>query len=763
MKLEKLRIIQGEFKKEFAPEGVDSQVFYFFNGSWHDLNTELQTNVTTTQNLEGARGESVAYHVPASLFAWFYLVEADCCVSLEFSKSPQIGTRRKYRERIAKIQESATNAYRVSHHSLTHLLAKDAFREVLKKELAAIARETTSEIEVQESGLPRTLAVMALDIDYFKQVNDTWGHLYGDQVLKTFGIRLEKVAETIRSTGQGTPSLYIGHPSGEEFLILIVANVNREQFSTWATEFRSVISDEILPSDREWQWLSTRDKISILVPPPVQERTITTSIGVALHTRVSIFETEIELLSALLDRADTALYRAKAAGRNQVIFFDEILASCGRILEQDSNTGVVAIDIGSSVGVSIGQEFKVFPPTFTGQKKFSVFDGRTTRTLGTYPRVESGRLVVFNTQAEISFACIDPPDEGNNKLEVGSHLEAIPAGSIGHLLPHSSRYFPASTDPQRAGGIQPLKDFVASSASGKTGPFAIVVRFAREAEYLRKYGTAALNLALARLYRTAQVEFDAAKAVEVLDKASICIVGTKAAYKEEIVVNFVNEIAAEFPELGILAGVFCDADRISSTKESSGPLDATNAIEFARFAASEFGRSPDSRVRHFGYATARSVLKSLRDSLSFKVAYDDFERLRSLGVESATILNLGGVIAGSLGLRKQALEHYEAAMTKDPKSLIFKSNYATAAYRLGETDSALKVFNALTMTDIDRLKTMHPYGFVVYAKLLANARLSGTAAFDLARFKRIAMEALSLPDSLDSSESKLIKDALAKI
>lgn len=421
----------------------------------------------------------------------------------------------------------------------------------------------------------------------------------------------------------------------------------------------------------------------------------------------------------------------------------------------------MAIDIGSNVGVSVGQEFKVFPPTFTGRKKFSVNDGRTTRTLGTYPRVQSARLIVFNAQPEISFAIIGSPEDAATAIEQGSHLEAIPAGSIGHLLPTASKYFPALPDALGGSGLPALQAFIKASSDGNAKPFAIVIRCTHEADYLRKYGTAALNLAIAKLFRAAQSVFHAAKAIEVLDRGSICIAGTKAAYKESMLVEFIDEQAAELPEMGLFAGVFCDDDYKAAPKDSEPTPKPEHAIEFARFAASEHGRSPDSRVRHFNPTSAARILQALREAQMFEVGYADFERLRGLGVETPNMLNLAGLIAGSLGMRKEAAEHYLAAIAKDAKNLIYKSNYATAAYRLGDVDSALKVMNPMPLKDVDSLQQSHPYGYVTYARLLARAKVQGSPLFDQARFTHIAQTALALPESKTGDESKVISDVLA--
>lgn len=759
MKLEGLRVFHQQLVLELAPDSVAAHVYYYFDGKWHDLSTEVLCSDVHARDLERSRTEAIAYHATSSLDAWFYLGSADAAVRLTFPKSPQLATRRRNRDRLLKIQETASNAYKVSHNPLTQLLARDAFRERLASAIAETNKPEATDSEAQEGEVPRALAVMALDIDHFKQVNDTWGHLYGDQVLKAFGRRLEQCAERVRLSGAGATTVHLGHPSGEEFLVLVQARAVREQFVDWANDFRRSIADDVLPTEAEWHWLSAGGSTGSLTPPPLQERATTASIGLALHNGALLSESGVDAVSDLLARADTALYRAKAAGRNQVIAFDEILTSCGRVLEQDSNTRVVALDIGSNVGVAVGQEFKVFLPTFTGKAKFQLNDGRTKRTLGHYPRVESARVVVFNAQPEIAFAFVAAPTDPMPTLEPGSHLEAIPAGSIGHLLPSSSKYFPSAPGAVAQSGLSDLQTFV-KAESEKGSPFAIVVRFTRDSEYLRKFGTVALNLALAQLYRDAQLTFHAAKAIEVLDSGSICVAGTKAGYKESLVGEFVDRIASELPELGVVSGVFCDADREAPIPEGGSKLDPSNAIEFARFAASDAGRPPDTRVRHFSYPVASAVLQALRESRSFEVAYADFERLRKLGLDSANILNLGGLIAGTLGLRQKALEHYAAAMTKDPKTLIYKSNYGTAAYRAGEIDPALKVLNALPLKDIDKLRNSHPYGYLAYARLLARAKLNASGMFDPYRFSHVAHEALAIPEFAGTPELAVIEEAL---
>jgi diguanylate cyclase (GGDEF)-like protein len=755
LKLEKLNYLEAALKEEFGREGVEVLIHYFFDSKWFELDGAEELDPGVLVELVGASLSNVTYHASKSLTARLFFEDLKIVVSLVFAKVPRSAKKNECRPKIEKIKESSFNAYRVSHNPLTFLLAKDSFKTKLLDSIKHFDGDQSEDAETQDLESPKSLAVLALDIDFFKQVNDTWGHLYGDQVLKIFGRRLDDAASKICKESRGDVSIFVGHPSGEEFLILIESFALREKVEEWANEFKNQISEEVLPSEKEWIWLSSNEDLSALSPPPIQDRTITTSIGVALYAPgVDGSTAAIDPVSSLLEAADTALYRAKAAGRNQVIFYDNILSNCGRVIELDLNTKVVAIDIGSNVGVGMGQEFKVFPPAFTGKSKFYVNDGRTTRTLGFYPRVESARVTVFNSQPELSFAFISSGNEATVNIEAGSHLEAIPAGSIGHLLPSSSKYYPSS-DVLQKNNIESLREFIQHNAGGGGRPFAVVVRFSRDGAYLKKYGTAALNIALARLYSEARIKFNAAKTIEVLDRSSVGIAGGEDAYIENLVSDLVSQISSEFLELGVVAGVFCAADIEENLKPS-------NAIEFARFAASDHGRKAESRVRHFGYRTAKEVLLSLRQAGSFEVALTDFERLRSLGVENAEIFNLGGLINGALGFRQEALICYQTAIDMVPKQYIYKTNFASVAYQLGEVEVPLKMLNALPLRTVDIMLTGHPNGYSTYACLLAKAKIAESSLFDSERFALMAPLALEIPVTKASkARTSVIQQALS--
>jgi diguanylate cyclase (GGDEF)-like protein/PAS domain S-box-containing protein len=157
----------------------------------------------------------------------------------------------------------------VRSDALTGLANRYQFNEALPLALARCKR----------SGL--AMALIFLDVDHFKQVNDTLGHAAGDTVLKEFARRLQ---QTVRSTDT------VARLGGDEFVVIL----------------------EGLHSDEEPKIVARKILAGIDRPFDIDGRPsrVTTSVGVAFHTSDS------EGASDLLARADAALYHAKAAGRN---------------------------------------------------------------------------------------------------------------------------------------------------------------------------------------------------------------------------------------------------------------------------------------------------------------------------------------------------------------------------------------------------------------------------------------------------------------
>ncbi|WP_386377643.1 sensor domain-containing diguanylate cyclase [Streptosporangium lutulentum] len=169
--------------------------------------------------------------------------------------------------------------------SLLHAQLQAAARTDFKTGLlnaAAWQREADTEI-VRARRTGETLALLIVDIDHFKRVNDTYGHLIGDQVLVG-------VASTIRS--QLRDYDVVGRFGGEEFVVLL-PRADVTEARRVAERLRSRVGRMAVPAD---------DNMI----------TVTISVGVAI---MSVHGDDlIELLAA----ADLALYRAKELGRDRI-------------------------------------------------------------------------------------------------------------------------------------------------------------------------------------------------------------------------------------------------------------------------------------------------------------------------------------------------------------------------------------------------------------------------------------------------------------
>jgi len=162
-----------------------------------------------------------------------------------------------------------------SKDALTGLLNRRAIMEALPKEINRIERQE------------QTLCIGMCDIDHFKQVNDTYGHIAGDEVLKEVTRRM---TDTLREYD------LLGRYGGEEFLIITPVDT---------------IDNSKLVYQRICQAVSEQ---------PIEfdggSITVTISCGVTGYRP----KDDDHSISKVIARADEALYEAKDAGRNRVIF-----------------------------------------------------------------------------------------------------------------------------------------------------------------------------------------------------------------------------------------------------------------------------------------------------------------------------------------------------------------------------------------------------------------------------------------------------------
>jgi len=180
-------------------------------------------------------------------------------------------------KRILDLQDELVEAreamrHAATHDSLTELLNRGEILEMLPRELERARRERNP------------VSVILADIDHFKQVNDTLGHLFGDRAL-------QEVARRLRSALRVYDG--IGRYGGEEFL-LILPGCDLNDAVVRANELRKLVA-------------------ATPVAALDMGKVIQVSMGVAVSGGFGKGEVE-----AMLSRADAGLYKAKEKGRNRV-------------------------------------------------------------------------------------------------------------------------------------------------------------------------------------------------------------------------------------------------------------------------------------------------------------------------------------------------------------------------------------------------------------------------------------------------------------
>jgi two-component system cell cycle response regulator len=201
----------------------------------------------------------------------------------------ELKARLRTGQRILELEDKLVAAregmrFKATHDALTSLWDRGAILACLKSELTQSLGDRTS------------LFLLLCDIDHFKRINDTHGHLVGDEVLREIALRLHNAVR---------PHDMVGRYGGEEFL-LILKGCDAIRIENRAEQVRHAVAS--MP------FLTSRGPLSISV-----------SIGaLAIHGWESASSPD-----SLLERVDTALYKAKAAGRDRIVYVESAAPARG--------------------------------------------------------------------------------------------------------------------------------------------------------------------------------------------------------------------------------------------------------------------------------------------------------------------------------------------------------------------------------------------------------------------------------------------------
>ncbi|MGK0248833.1 MAG: two-component system cell cycle response regulator [Oleispira sp.] len=205
-------------------------------------------------------------------------VGANDYISKPFDNA-ELKARLQVGERMLSLQDELNRAkeamvFQANYDELTELMNR-----------RAVMKAMTSEIERSRRNL-QPLYICMCDVDHFKKINDTHGHLTGDAVLKEIAQRFNN---NLR------PYDLCGRYGGEEFLIIL--NSKKDHVHNLLERIRQAIADE----------------------PFIYKDSV---LHVTISCGVTLFEppSDVRNTTQMLTDADTALYEAKNNGRNRIVF-----------------------------------------------------------------------------------------------------------------------------------------------------------------------------------------------------------------------------------------------------------------------------------------------------------------------------------------------------------------------------------------------------------------------------------------------------------
>lgn len=192
--------------------------------------------------------------------------------SVQFVTAIDIGALKQAQNQLAEAHAELM----LKHQELEHTANTDSLTQIYNRE--KLGRVFARELQIIQQD-QSTFSIISVDLDHFKQINDTFGHATGDAVLV-------KVARTMKNSLRSTD--YIGRWGGEEFLILCPQTSHIEAMQ-----------------------LAERIRIAVANQSYATEQNHSISLGVASYQAG-------DSLDSLLHRSDLAMYQAKQTGRNRV-------------------------------------------------------------------------------------------------------------------------------------------------------------------------------------------------------------------------------------------------------------------------------------------------------------------------------------------------------------------------------------------------------------------------------------------------------------
>ncbi len=227
------------------------------------------------------------------------IADATCqlMMTLSVKRQANIAQRKALREaESANLDlQAELGQVKFSEHQLAHAAVHDGLtglpnREFIRQLITDCAKE-------ENSGASKT-ALMFLDVDNFKNVNDSLGHRVGDQLLIEFSKRLKEVS-AYRGGESADQSTYVARLGGDEFVLLAKGLNSTEEAEQIALAMQDHVTRQYVLSGNE--------------------------INIGVSIGITFFGEGIDAADQLMHNADLAMYRAKFGGKQCVAVYDEAM------------------------------------------------------------------------------------------------------------------------------------------------------------------------------------------------------------------------------------------------------------------------------------------------------------------------------------------------------------------------------------------------------------------------------------------------------
>jgi len=391
-------------------------VFFERDGGWHGFKSAVAASFWLRVFAHALRKPG-DYHQAADTVVWGF---PDLAAVVAVRLLPTALTEAPRANRVVRrLIDQTGDRFAADFDKLTNA----PNRRQLERHLDRLAK-TIAEFSANSGNVGKAV-VMMLDLDNFKQANDTAGHDFGDSLLQATAWRLRDFVSQWMKDGVAT-DLCAGRWGGEEF---VVAGLFPSDEAAIAASAAGLVAHFATPPMPDEQTEVPRLRLlaqSATARFPLPNPPVTASLGWSIM-RPPVEEKEVPtMVQDAIARADAAMYRAKTTGKNRSVGFGEIIQRHGRILVHRTDAGIVVLDIGEFVGVREGDVFDVYAEDFADGRSYVLRDGRTQRVVGQYPTLTAAQIRVETPpQRELSFCSFVSLRVGVGQLSERAHVRLV--------------------------------------------------------------------------------------------------------------------------------------------------------------------------------------------------------------------------------------------------------------------------------------------------------------------------------------------------